>query len=61
MPFGIMPPVGGPDAMEFPAEVFEDHLAQLVAVAGGGSAVVGCSVALDSKQIAVGCGGINDC
>jgi hypothetical protein len=47
--------------MEFPAEVFEDHLAQLVAVAGGGSAVVGCSVALDSKQIAVGCGGINDC
>ena len=56
--FAVMPPVGRPDAIELPSKAFENQLTKLVTVACGRGAMVGCAVAFDAKQIAVGHGGI---
>ncbi len=55
-----MPPISGPDAVQLPAEAFEDELAELVTIAGGGCAMIGCAVAFDTKQVAPRSGRIND-
>src|SRR5579884_1737403 len=53
-------PVGGPDPVDRPSETFEHGLAEPVAVAGGGGAVIRGAVALDPQQVAPGRPRIND-
>lgn len=57
---GVVPPVGGPDADDPPAEILEHLLAGFVAVAGDGRAVVGGAVALDAGKVGAGFVGVND-
>ncbi|MNO70655.1 hypothetical protein D3C76_615470 [compost metagenome] len=49
---GINPPVGRPDAQDFPAQTAQHLLTELVPVTSGGTAVVGSTIALDTRQVA---------
>ncbi len=59
-PFMVVPPFGGPDAEDVPAEIAEDLFADNIAVSGGGGAVVGGSIAFDAGEVSAGCIGVDD-
>src|SRR5690606_6458725 len=56
----IDPPVGGPEANNDPPQAAQDLLAQFVAVARRGAAVIGGAIALNTDQVASGGVGIDD-
>src|SRR6478735_5588413 len=56
----VVPPIGGPDAMELPPEVFQHRLTKFVPIPGGGGPVISGSIALHTEQISARSRGIDD-
>ena len=49
--FRVVPPVGGPDAMEFPSQAFQDGLAELVSISGCFGLLIGGSITLNAEKV----------